>query len=139
MIRNLILLAWPRFVGFAEDHLPNAYLKKSFEDAWEQDFDILDATSRRHVRDDNDVNQWFIRVRQLAEGNFIPRKRQKDRNFEIHRDEEKMHQAIRGQVWPMICLNDTVMLDEKEFQRLQKKLKADFECILRDPSAFENV
>ena len=139
MIRNLILLAWPRFVGFAEDHLPNAYLKKSFEDAWEQDFDILDATSRRHFRDDNDVNQWFIRVRQLAEGNFIPRKRQKDRNFEIHRDEEGMHQAIREQAWPMICLNDTAILDEKEFQRLQKKLKADFDCILKDTSNYENV
>ena len=137
MIRNLILLAWPRFVGFAEDHLPNAYLKKSFEDAWEQDFDILDATSRRHVRDDNDVNQWFIRVRQLAEGNFIPRKRQKDRNFEIYRDEERMHRVIREQTWPMICLNDTVMLDEKEFQRLQRKLKADFDCILKDTCSYE--
>ena len=139
MIRNLMLLAWPRFVGFAEDHLPNAYLKKSFEDAWEQDFDILDATSRRHVRDDNDVNQWFIRVRQLAEGNFIPRKRQKERNFEIHRDEERMHLTIRGQAWPMICLNDTEMLDEKEFKKLQKKLKADFDCILKECSGYENA
>ena len=26
-IRNLVLCAWPRFVGFAEDHLPNAFLK----------------------------------------------------------------------------------------------------------------
>lgn len=137
MIRNLMLLAWPRFVGFAEDHLPNAYLKKSFEDAWMQDFDILDATSRRHIRDDNDVNQWFIRVRQLAEGNFIPRKRQKDRNFEIHMDEERMHQAIRGQLFPMICLNDTEALDEKEFQMLQQKLKADFNSILMEKSRFE--
>ena len=137
IFRNILLLAWPRFVGFAEDHLPNAYLKKSFEDAWEQDFDILDATSRRHVRDDNDVNQWFIRIRQLAEGNFTPRKRQKDRNFEIHRDEDRMHQAIREQAWPIICLNDTVMLDEKEFLRLQKKLKADFDCILKDTCSYE--
>ena len=68
----------------------------------------------------------------------IPRKRQKDRNFEIHRDEERMHQAIRGQTWPMICLNDTELLDEKEFQRLQKKLKADFDCILKESGKYEN-
>ena len=137
MIRNLMLLAWPRFVGFAEDHLPNAYLKESFEKAWEQDFDILDATSRRHIRDDNDVNQWFIRVRQLAEGHFIPRKRQKDQNFEIHKDEKRMHQVIREQSVPMICLNDTKKLEEKEFRRLQKKLKDDFECILKESSIYE--
>ena len=67
----------------------------------------------------------------------IYRKRQKDRNFEIYRDEERMHQVIREQTWPMICLNDTVMLDEKEFQRLQRKLKADFDCILKDTCSYE--
>lgn len=137
MIRNLMLLAWPRFVGFAEDHLANAYLKESFIRAWQQDYDILDATSRRHIRDDSDVNQWFIRVRQLAEGNFAPRKRQKNRNFEIYRDEERMHLAIRKQAYPMICLNDTKVLDESEFRGLQRKLKADFDCILADSSRFE--
>ena len=39
----------------------------------------------------------------------------------------------------MICLNDTEMLDEKEFKKLQKKLKADFDCILKECSGYENA
>ena len=137
MIRNLLLLAWPRFVGFAEDHLPNAYLKESFEKAWEQDFDILDATSKRHIRDDRDVNQWLIRIRQLAEGEFVPRKRQKDCNFDIYKDSDLMHRMIREQLKLMICLNDTKVLEEGEFKRLQSRIIADFNCILSEKSMFE--
>lgn len=137
IIRNGLLLAWPRFVGFAEDHMPNAYLKSSFTKAWEQDNDILDHTSRHHIRDDYDVNQWFIRVRQLAEGSFIPRKRLKNCNFEIHEDREEMHRMIREQLRPMICLNDTTALDETEFIQLQKRLVTDFEIILGQRSDFE--
>ena len=136
-LRNLVLLAWPRFVGFAEDHLPNAFLKRSFEKAWEDDFDILDITSRHHFRDDIDVNQWLIRIRQLAEGDFIPRKRQRDCNFDIHEDKEAMHLMIRNQKNPMVCLNDTKALSEKEFLRIQKKIIEDFESILFEPSGFE--
>jgi hypothetical protein len=124
-------------VGFAEDHLPNAYLKESFVKAWEQDFDILDATSRRHIRDDRDVNQWLIRIRQLAEGEFVPRKRQKDCNFDIYKDSDLMHRMIREQLKLMICLNDTKVLEEGEFKRLQSRIIADFNCILSEKSMFE--
>lgn len=137
MIRNILLLAWPRFVGFAEDHMPNAYLKSSFSKAWEQDFDILDATSRHHIRDDRDVNQWLIRIRQLAEGEFVPRKRQKDCNFDIYKDGDLMHRMIREQLKPMICLNDTMILTEQEYRRLQKKVVDDFNSILPEPSDYE--
>ena len=112
-------------------------LKSSFEEAWEHDFDILDATSRRHLRDDNDVNQWLIRIRQLAEGTFIPRKRMKNCNFEIHEDQELMHRIIREQMRSMICLNDTQTLEEAEFRRLQSKIRDDFECILHAQSRYE--
>ena len=136
-VRNLMLFAWPRFVGFAEDHMPNAYLKKSFEEAWKLDFDILDQTSRHHIRDDYDVNQWFIRIRQLAEGDFSPRRRLKNCNFNIHEDKKEMHDMILKQLKPMICLNDTIVLDEKKLRLLQRKLIEDFENILDRLSSFE--
>lgn len=117
--------------------MPNAYLKSSFSKAWEQDFDILDATSRHHIRDDSDVNQWLIRIRQLAEGEFVPRKRQKECNFNIYKDEAQMHRMIREQMKPMICLNDTRVLEESMFCRLRNKLIKDFESILPERSGFE--
>ena len=137
-VRNLVLLAWPRFLGFAEEHLPVAYLKSSYTRAWEADFDILDATSRHTLRNDHDVTQWFIRTRQLAEGNFVPRKRRKDAMFRIHEDQEAMHAAIREQKLPLICLNDDKSMEESTFQELKQKLKDDFEVILGEKSTFES-
>ena len=136
-LRNLVLLAWPRFVGFAEDHHPNPFLKSTYESAWEADFDILDATSKRHIRDDSDVNQWFLRVRQLAEGNFTPVKREKECTYSIHEDSDDMHNAIKNQERVMICLNDNNALEEKEFVIFQKKLVNDFDEILPEKSEFE--
>ncbi len=136
LIRNMMLMMWPHFVGFVENHLPQAFLKSSFESAWEKNADILDATSRHHIRDDRDVNQWFIRNRQLAEGRFIPCKPQRHLAFELNKDDERMHNTIRRQAAPMICLHDGQMTEE-ETARIGEKIKADFESILGEKSGFE--
>jgi len=137
IFRNLLFMSYPRFVGFIENHLPDAFLKSSFIEAWEQDFDILDATSRHHIRDDHDVNQWLIRQRQLAAGKFVPRKPYYKCTFAIGDDDVQMHRMIRSQTAPMICLNDTRHLDEKTFRKLQRKLQRDFETILPKKSEYE--
>ncbi len=136
MIRNAILMIWPRFVGFDEPHLPQAFLKTSFEKAWEQDGDILDATCRHAIRSDRDVNQWLIRYRQLAEGNFIPRKPIRKAVFQLEAEEEPWREVIRGQQKPMICLNDGPLLDEA-FRRKKEELQEAFRTILPEKSTFE--
>lgn len=136
LIRNLVLMIWPRFVGFVEPHLPQAFLKSSFEEAWLQDGDILDATSRHPFRDDRDVNQWLIRDRQLAAGRFIPRKPLRHLSFIICNDEERMHRTIRDQLAPMICLNDAG-ISEESVKIFKQKLQEDFMSILPEKSTFE--
>ena len=49
-----------------------------------------------------------------------------------------MHMVIRKQSCPPICLNDTKVLGEREFMKLQKKLKDDFDVILPVKSDIEN-
>lgn len=136
MLRNMILCVWPRFVGFDEPHLPQAFLKSSFEDAWRQDKDILDATCRHHFRDSRDVNQWLIRYRQLAEGSFVPRKPVRDAVFRLQDQDEKWAGVIRRQEKTMICLNDGSM-SEKAFQEKKAVLREAFLSILPKKCAFE--
>ncbi len=135
--RNLLLLPWPRFIGFIETHLPNAFLKSSFEKAWKNDYDILDATSGHPLRDDRDVNQWLIRHQQLADGNFIPRKPLMHCCFSAHEDDERMHMMIRRQLQPLICINDFKPLPESSFKKLRNKIQEDFDTILAEKSDFE--
>ena len=136
LLRNLALLTWPRFVGFDEPHMPQAFLKSSFEDAWRQDFDALDATSRRPIRNDRDVNQWLIRQRQLAEGRFMPRSPKVGRVFELDVDAAGAAETVRNQSAKMICINDGALAPEA-FESTQKRLKEAFEAILPTPSGFE--
>ncbi|MBR4235686.1 MAG: Stealth CR1 domain-containing protein [Clostridia bacterium] len=138
LLRNAMLCLWPRFVGFKEPHLPQAFLKSAFERAWDADFDILDQTSRRPLRDDRDVNQWLIRERELAEGRFLPRKPISGGVFAIGQNLSEMHSAIRLQRIPMICLNDDGITEESEFLSLRRQLTCDFETILPEKSSFEN-
>ncbi len=134
--RNLILSIWPRFVGFADLHLPQAFLKTSFSEAWEQDGDILDQTSGHPLRNDRDVSQWLIRYRQLAEGKFIPRRPIRNAVFDLDRDAENAARTIRKQTSPMICMNDGPM-DECMFQNIKQQIQSAFQAILPNQSGFE--
>ena len=138
LIKNAVCSLWPKFVGFEEPHLPQAFLKSSFQKAWEQDFDILDQTSRHHIRHVMDVNQWLIRERQLAEGKFSVRKFPRNAYFTIQDDDPLMHRTIREQLVPMLCLNDDKRMEESAFQEMKRKLKDDFEVILGEKSTFES-
>ena len=135
MFRNLVLMIWPRFVGFKESHIPHAYLKSSFEEAWEQDRDILDCTSRHPLRDDRDVNQWLIRYRQMAEGRFFPIK-PLGQVFDLRPEPTEEVKVIREQGMPMICLNDGE-LDEVSFMRVKQQIREAFQSILPGVSSFE--
>lgn len=136
LIRNAMLMIWPRFVGFDDPHLPQAFLKSSFEKAWEQDYDILDATCKHPFRDDRDVNQWLIRERQLAEGKFVPRSRKTGKVFELDREGKEAIRTVREQTAKMICLNDG-LLEEEEFRQTREGLQKAFEAILPEQSEFE--
>ncbi len=136
LLRNLVLMIWPRFVGFDEPHLPQAFLKQSFEEAWEQDKDVLDATSCHALRHDQDVNQWLIRYRQLAEGRFVPRSPKVGRVFDLDLDGNEAVDVIREQRTNMICMNDGA-LSWEAFQNLREGLTEAFESILPQRSCFE--
>jgi len=136
--RNLMLMSWPRFVGFHETHLPQAFLKSCFEEAWDQDYDILDATSRHAFQDDRDVNQWLIRERQLAEGKFVPRATKTGAFFDLARDDFDAVKAILRQKISMVCLNDGPMGTEAFLQR-KAEIQEAFHEILPEYCEFERT
>ena len=136
LLRNLLLMIWPRFVGFDEPHLPQAFLKSSFYEAWQQDKDILSAVSQRLIRNDQDVNQWFIRERQLAEGKIYPRSPNCGIVFDLAMDANSAIQTVSRQKARMVCLNDGPLTQE-EFCSIQKELQASFQQILPESSEFE--
>src|SRR5699024_2296505 len=73
LIRTLTMLPYKQFSGFLNLHIPNSYLKNTFEEIWKDEHDILDTTCKNKFRTAKDVNQQLPKYKQLVEGNFKPR------------------------------------------------------------------
>lgn len=136
LLRNLFLAPWPRFVGFVDTHLPQPFLKLSFEEAWNDSADILDQTCSNRIRTDQDVNQWYIRYRQLAQGRFYPAVPHKNACYQISSENIAIFQAVRQKRHPLICINDSFKVGGN-FEEEKRELIAAFDDILPEKSSFE--
>lgn len=134
-LRNIILLACPRFPGMLQQHLPSSLCKSTFEEVWDKYYDILNETCLHKFREMTDVNQWVFKEWQIASGNFSPRSTKIGKNIPAYRIDDACR-CIRKQEAKMMCLNDTEMSYEK-FLACVKKINAAFDSILPEKSSFE--
>ena len=135
ILRNVILLACPRFPGMLQQHLPASYCKTTFVDVWKKYYGILDETCKHRFREMTDVNQWVFKEWQLASGNFYPRSLKVGKSIPAYNIDAACR-CIREQQADMLCLNDTEMSNE-EFKRCVSLVNSAFESILPGKSSFE--
>lgn len=136
LLRTSLLLPWHWFPGLYYQHTPNSFLKSTFEEVWEKEFDVLNRTSSDKFRKTGNVNQWLMKFWQLASGNFEVRRDSfalcyhiKEYNF------QKLLNDIPSQKHNMICLNDTA--DTTDFENKKQAVIEAFEKLLPEKSSFE--
>ncbi len=123
------------FYGFENLHAPAAYCKKTFEEVWSKEPDILNTTTANRFRQASDVNQWVMLWWQVASGQFIPYNTD---NFVSCADENTISllcDIIENQEHDMICINDPE--NPVDFENLSEKVRNAFKKILPDKSSFE--
>lgn len=139
-LQTLILLGCPRFPGIWPNHLPQSFLKSTFEEVWEKENDDLTEVTYHRFRDKLDMHQWLFKDWQICSGNFYPRSIHREgRAFELRNGTEPSVQAanyIRKQKGLMICINDGRLSDD-EFNISKKNILDAFEAILPVKSSFE--
>ena len=137
-LRNLILSGEHHFKCFANNHLAFSYLKTTFIDLWDKEFDELDETCKHKFRNKTDENQWLMRYWQLAKGDFEPIGRHvKGKVYEIYNGVEQnqdLFKSIENQLIPMICINDNENVD---FEPMKERIKQAFDKILPEKTAKE--
>lgn len=140
-IKSLLLLPWSLgFIpGFINPHLPNAYLKSTFEEVWERETKILELTSEHKFRDSEDVNQYIFQYWQFMTGRFCPiNSKRQGQFYYLGKQFEQCCKAIKKQKYKMICINDDLQnLTEKELLYYQHGINDSFEKILYKKSKFE--
>lgn len=136
LLRTLILLPWPRFSGFYDHHLPQIFLKSTFEEVWDKHEDIMLRTTASRFRSITDVNSWLIRYWQLAKGDFAPLNVQKDSAYFSISDNtlDRIVDVIERQKKKIVCLNDG---EVSSFEAAKSRINAAFDKILPEKSSFE--
>lgn len=136
LYRTLALLPWPGFTGFYEHHLPQAYLKSTFDDVWALEENKLNKTLEQKFRSDAQLNIYLFRYWQLCSGKFSPFNYNKiGRYYSLKNDDiSNVCEVIRRKKYKVITLNDNAELD---FDFCKSKLLKAFEEILSVKSSFE--
>lgn len=102
------------FPPFIYSHGPNAYLKSTFEEVWKKEPQKLTEVCSHKFRQYDDVNQYLMLWWQWCEGKCVPsHMRAKLKSTRVDRDDELLRKNIAGGLYPMVCINDTSLSDDK--------------------------
>lgn len=128
------LLFYNRFPGFANYHMPHAYLKSTFEEVWNKEEETLNKTVYSRFRDNiNNVNHWLFNYWQFAKGTYKQRGYKYGKSIKINNPDIK--KVIEQQKYKVLVLHEA---DEiKDFAKVKNNLVCSFQKILPDKSSFE--
>jgi hypothetical protein len=125
------------FVGFVNPHLPQGYLRRTYDEVWAHCEKDLVRTCRHRFRDYGDIPHWLFRYWQVASGRFMPYNSLKDGRYYLVTDDniQEVVDCIRRQKKKMVCLNDVETITD--FNKIRQQVTDVFEVILPKQSAFE--
>ena len=137
VLTNLRYVRLPHFPGFALNHLPQIYLKKTYEEIWQYCKEDLERTCSSKFRSFGDVSPTLIRYWQLASGNFTPCNVYKyGRAFYLNDENiSESVDCIIHQKKRLVCLNDGEHV--AHFEDYKERLLRAFEQIFPDKCSFE--
>lgn len=137
VMNNFLSYCFNVFPGFVLNHLPQIYLKKTYDEIWEYCGEELQRTCYSKFRSYGDICPTFIRYRQLASGNFTP-----CNVFEygkvFHLSDKNIEESVEcvyHQNAKIVCLNDNE--EVTNFEKYKEKLINAFEHIFPDKCNFE--
>ena len=125
------------FPGFVNPHLPQGYLKKTYDEVWRNCEKDLVRTSRNRFRTYGNIAPWLFRYWQLVSNDFSPCNPFKDGVYYLIDDKNvnQIADCIRRQKKKMICINDSD--DITDFESVKDKINGAFETLLPGKSSFE--
>ncbi len=137
IVKTLSLMPWSFFPGFYDHHLPQPYLKRQFERAWEFWGAELDRSCHNTLRELSDLSHWLIRYDNLCRGEFSPRSLRDSRLMNLDDVQlEAVCEAVRKGAYRLLCLNDSEQV--ADFETSKARLKEAFEELFPDKSSYES-
>lgn len=134
---NFLFQPWSSVIGIYQQHLPGSFLKSTFEEVWNEEFELLDETSQRKNRNNKlDINQWIFKKWQVMSGEFEPR----NIDFGKYIMVESLNEIVEFKKIKnknnikVVCLNDHV---QDNLEEIIYEVQKEFKKILPNKCEFE--
>ncbi|WP_224759918.1 hypothetical protein [Citrobacter portucalensis] len=124
------------FEGFYSRHIPQPFLKSTFNEIWQVEEQLLRETVSKKFREPLCLTQYLFRYWQLANGKFNPKnpiKRGKYFNLSSKSINDAIKTLTDGTA--QTCFNDTEILND--FDAVTDKLRTAFENVFSEKSGYE--
>ena len=137
LLMSLLLMKQRLFIGFSNYHTEQAYLKSTFNEIWQKEPEYLKNSCTR-FREDIIANPYLFRYWQFAKNTFYPKKR-KFATFHFWRKNmlDDIEKALKNTNIASICLNDSSMCTDEEFDIIDNNLIRMLNQKFPDKSSFE--
>lgn len=136
LVRNMItsLMRHNAFFGIDTHHLPQAYLKRTFQEVWEREPELLAEVCSHKFRDARDISHHSLKFWQLMNGNFQPYDKHRFGKVLNVSWTDRVCNAIENRQYKAICINDA---EDVDFEAVKAKINGAFEKALPEKSSFE--
>lgn len=137
-LRTLVLLPWNIFTGIKSDHLPYSYLKKTFNDLWDAEYEVLDRACSHRFREPVDVSSRLVSFWQIVKGDFYPRSPHVGLQTFLSNDNEHnryVFDLFRNRKYKLLCVNDEYSGDF--FDDIKAEWLDVLDGVFPDKSSFE--
>lgn len=125
-----------KFVTLRTPHNAQPYLKKTFDEVWGYAGKELNEMSTHRFRSPKDYTLELFRTWQICQSDFHPYNTYSDtKMFPLLFKTKKAINAIRGQLFSLVCINDSEFI--KNYDLTMEQVASAFESILPEKSGFE--
>jgi hypothetical protein len=140
ILSAILITRFRRFQSFRCVHQIQPYLKETYKNAWEKEYEWMDKSCSFKFREELSLNQWFLRYWQLASNSFYPSRHKNTYMTSVSYDEKKISELeyyLLKKNTPWICLNDSLSIDVHDVEKLRVKLNQLFQLKYPQKSHFE--
>lgn len=125
------------FPGLYNHHLPQNFLKSTFEEMWETCESVLKDSAIEKFRTNKLISQYFVRFWQVMNGNFYPELyRKMGRSFgNPEKELVEIVNFLKNRERKFIVINDSIYI--KNINKIIKKINNEFQILFPIKSSFE--
>lgn len=129
--------------GIYFTHMPQAFRKSTYEKVWNRFPKTLDDLCRHRFRTPLDINHFVFTLQEIEDGDYVPippfyyGKMGGKGMVYMHEAPEVYADYIRQQCFKSICVNDSPVITQENFQRIKTCILYAFDELFPHPSAFE--